>query len=202
MLERYIDIGNDIYKIRRFNKKKKCKPGYAYIKGDFVYPFRGNYNKRKSYKIGIYERSNGKYKVIKTLTKNKFEKYHISNMYKIDLDSVNRILDSEGVISKDMDVIMGETNDVFAPIISDNDNALQKIIKEALIRKQIDIKNYAGRFRDAGDLSNHKRALLHHGKMSFEKFIKWCNVLDLDYRVIISDKRKAINPMKEEVCGY
>lgn len=200
-MERYIDIGNDIYKIKRFSKKKKCKSGYAYIKGDYVYPFRGEL-KKKSHKVGIYIKNDGSYKIIKGLTKPKLEKYHISRMYKITEGSVNKILDDEGVISKDIDVIMGESNDIFAPIISEDDNALQKIIKMALALKKIDIKNYAGRFRDAGDLSNHKRALLHHGKMSLEKFIKWCTVLDLDYKVFVTDKPGCLNPMNEDVWIY
>jgi pyruvate-formate lyase len=73
------------------------------------------------------------------------------------------------------------------------------IIKRALALKFIDIKNYAGRFKDAGDMSNHKRALLHHGKMSLEKFMKWLNVLDLEYEIVIRDKHGAPNPMNEEL---
>jgi hypothetical protein len=196
-MDKYVDIGNNIYKVKKYNKDKKCKLGYAYIKGQCVYPYRGEYKKGKN-KVGIY--SDGKeFKIIKAVGRKKLSKYHISNIYKLDMDNIQNMIEIEGIITKDLDIIMGETNEVFCPIISDDDNALQRIIKRALALKLIDIKNYAGRFKDAGDMSNHKRALLHHGKMSLEKFMKWLNVLDLEYEIVIRDKHGAPNPMNEEL---
>lgn len=199
-MDKYIDIDNDIFKVKKFNPDKKCRKGYAYMKGDFVYPYKGSL-KESSNKVGIYKREDGTYKFIKPMGKNKVRKYHKDNLYDVDLNSIDTILNEEGINDLDMDVILGETNDVFAPRISDEDNSLQRLIKLALQKKQIDIKNYLSRFRDAGDLSNHKRALLHHGKMSLEKFIKWCNVLDLDYEVILRDIENAPNPMGEDITS-
>lgn len=198
---KYIDIKKEIYKVKKFNPDKKCKKGFAYIKGKYVYPFMGEPNDEKN-KVGVYYTEENGYKFIRPLNKKKADKYHIQNIYEINTDSINTIIKHEGVSDLDLDVILGETNDVFTPKISDQDNAMQRLIKEALELKQVDIKNYLGRFRDAGDLSNYKRALLHHGKMSLEKFIKWCNVLDLDYKITISDKKGAPNPMGQDIEGF
>lgn len=193
---KYIDIDNEIYKCALFKKNKKCKKGHAYIKGNFIYPFRGEYEEDKKLKAGVYELSNGKYKIIKAL--NKAYKYKLELAYDPSDDFISKLIDDEGIIEQDLDVIMGETLDVFCPIISADDNALQRIIKRALEKKQIDLKNYECRFSNKGDASNYKSSLLHHGKMSLEKFIKWCKVLDLKFKIIVEDRNEHVpNPMQD-----
>lgn len=196
MKNKYIDIDGEIYKCKLFNPDKKCKKGFAYIKGNFVYPYMGDFDDYDNHTVGIYKKKNGKYKIIKSLSKS--YKFKVDLMYDPDDNFINEILENNGIQEQDLDVIMGETVDAFCPIISNEDNALQKLIKRALEKKQIDLKNYACRFTNNGDLSNHKSSLLHHGKMSLEKFIKWCNVLDLKFKIIIEDRNEHVpNPMND-----
>ena len=35
--------------------------------------------------------------------------------------------------------------------------------------------------------------------MSLEKFIKWCDVLDLNFEIILYDDKNAIHPMNDEI---
>ena len=194
---KYIDIDNEIYKCKVYKKDKKCKNGCAYIKGNHVYPFRGELKEGKL-KAGIYEDSDGNNVLVRAM--NKAYKYKLDLVYDPDDDLIKQIIEDEGVVEQDLDVIMGETLDVFSPKISDDDNTLQRLIKIALEKKQIDLKNYEGRFANKGDASNYKSSLLHHGKMSLEKFIKWCKVLDLKFKIIVSDKNDHVpNPMGESI---
>lgn len=196
--KRYVDIDGCIYGVKKFNKDKQFKKGFAYIKGRYVLPFRGPLEK-KSRKPGIYMCDEGLI-VLRPISKKKIKKYSIDKIYTIgDVNRINSLIIKEGVRSEDLGNILGESDEIFAPPILDQDNTLQILIKRALGKKEIDINNYAGRFTSTSDLNNHKRSLFHHGKMSYEKFIKWCEALDLEYEIIVKDAPYSLHPMNDEI---
>lgn len=198
-MARYIDIDDEVYRVKDYDKDKQLKFGYAYQKKNYVYPYMGEFND-ESYRVaGFYTKEDGSHKLIKPLSEKKAKKYSKDRIYKPDKKAIYEILQNEGVNDTDWDIILSESEDVFAPNISEEDNSLQRLIKRALQLKQIDIKNYQGRFRDPGDASNYKRSLIHHPKMSMEKFLKWCEVLDLEYDIILKDKKNAPNAMGEHI---
>ena len=159
----------------------------------------GKLDDKKKKKVGVYKDEDDSYRFIKPISRKKAEKYSIEKIYSIEKDTIKKIKEKEGLIARDLDIVLAESDEVFKPPICDSDNVLQRLIKKALDKKEIDIKNYVSRFDNPGDMSNFKRALLHHGKMSVEKFIKWCYVLDLEFTVTIRDKEGAISPMNEEI---
>lgn len=200
MSKKYVDIKDEIYRVEKFDEEKKLKKGFAYSKGKLVYPYMGKYNHHKNNKIGVYkDEEEDRYRFVKPISKKKAKKYSIDKIYSIEKDTIKKIKEKEGLITRDLDIMLAESDDVFKPQICDSDNVLQRLIKKALDKKEIDIKNYVARFDNPGDMSNFKRALLHHGKMSVEKFIKWCYVLDLEFTVTIRDKQGAASPMDEEI---
>lgn len=194
---KYIDIDDTIYTVSKLKDDIKLKKGTAYIKGKMVYPYRGKYHDGKK-KVGIYKNDNDEIIIIKPFGKNKRNMYNVSNVYSIDIDTINDIISDEGIIESDIDVIMGETDTVFAPLIMEGDNPLQILIKKALQDKQIDLKHYKNRFTDSSKMSNCKSALFNHGKMSFEKFLTWGDVLDLEINISIKDRKNCPNPMDNE----
>lgn len=199
MSKKYIDIKDEIYRVEKFDDEKKLKKGFAYIRGNLVYPYMGKLDDKKKKKVGVYKDEDDSYRFIKPISRKKAEKYSIEKIYSIEKDTIKKIKEKEGLIARDLDIMLAESDEVFKPPICDSDNVLQRLIKKALDKKEIDIKNYVSRFDNPGDMSNFKRALLHHGKMSVEKFIKWCYVLDLEFTVTIRDKEGAISPMNEEI---
>lgn len=195
----YIDINNEIYPVISFKKGKKegFKAGVAYRKSGMVYPYRGKYSKGLSTKVGVYHQDDD-IVIIFPSSKKQLLKYSAKNIYKLDsIDDILEIID--GITPPNIDVIMGETDTVFAPVVGDKDNFLQALIKYALQFKKIDLKHYKSRFADPADLSNHRKGILKHGKMSAEKMIKWATVLDLDYEITIKDKPNCPNPMGKEI---
>lgn len=198
---KYIDIDDTIYMVAKYKDGMKLKKGTAYEKGKYVYPYRGLYDPDGKHKVGVYNLNDGdndNIRFIKPLGKTRKNIYSKSNIYSIDLDDVNDIIINEGVIETDTDIIMGETDSMFAPLIMEDDNPLQMLIKKALQDKKIDLKHYKNRFSDSSKMSNCKSALFNHGKMSFEKFMTWADVLDLDIEIIITDKKNCANPMNDE----
>lgn len=195
--KKYIDIDGYIYALKKFNKEKELKLGYAYkINKKIVLPY---FDDEISNKPGIYK-IDGEIVIKKPMSKKKAKKYSIDNTYTTNLSNITKILNNEGVRKDNSFDILGETEEEFTPNISDEDNALQQLIKKSLKEKKIDLKNYESRFDSPSDLNNNKRSLLHHGKMSYEKFTKWCDVLDLNFKIIVFDKDIDVpNPVGTEI---
>lgn len=195
--KKYIDIDGNIYAIKKFKKNGKLKVGYAYqINEKIVLPFFDDVYDGKT--PGIYLDEFGKPIIKKPLTKKKSKKYSIDNVYTNDLNNLAKILNNEGIRKNDNDLLC-ETDDMFIPNISDDDNVLQQLIKKALNKKKSGLKVYENRFESPSDLNNTKRSLLKHGKMSYEKFIKLCNILDLNFTIQIFDLDGAIFPMNDTI---
>ena len=48
-------------------------------------------------------------------------------------------------------------------------------------------------------MSNFKKSLLSHPKMSFEKFTKWCYILDLKFEFIVTNSEDAVKPLNNDI---
>lgn len=194
----YIDINGLVYKVSYYDPEVKCKLGYAYIIGNTVLPYFET-DKLNKKLIGI-QSVNGEVSILKPISEEKRLLYDIKKAYYVTANTIAEMIETEGVkATGDLDVLLADSDDVFNPPISEKDNPLQVIIKKALNNKQIDIKNYISRFDGPSDLNNHRRSIITHGKMSFEKFIKWCDVLDLGFSIQVYDKDNSIKPMNEVI---
>ena len=207
-MEKYIDIDNVIYRVEKMSKENEFKKGYAYITKfkykdkKIILPFFGNTLEKRN-KPGIYINGIGENSelIIRRPLKSKdIKEYLEDNIYSLTPSTIENIIKTEGIKSaKDMEIMLADSDDIFAPNINDDDNGLQELIKRVLKIKNINLKNYSSRFDSPSDLNNTKRALLCHGKMSFEKFIKWCTVLDLSFDIIIKDTKLSIQPMGKNI---
>lgn len=190
------------YRVKKFNPNKKLKLGIAYHLEDrkIVLPFRGKTKTLEDCKMcGIYKVGN-EIKFIYPFGKKK-KLYSENNIYEQSLDYINGILETEDISNKlEQNILLLDTGDVFAPPIEKSDNLLQMIVKDILIRKQVDIKAYQPRFDSATDMNNYKRSLTNHG-MSEEKFRRWCEILDVDFEITYKDKKGCLNPMGDDFVG-
>lgn len=194
--QEYIDIDRVSYAVKPFKDCDEFLHGFAYTKGKYIYPYMGTILNKKV--IGIYKTYKG-IKIIKPFTKKDKNKYSISNTYILDMEMINNTILTKGLKKEKIDLILGETDEVFSPIITDEDNRLQILIKMALQEKQLDLKNYLPRFKDQTDMNNLKRSLLKHGKMSYEKFLRWCEILDLEFEINLEDSTNSIQPMNTNI---
>lgn len=76
---------------------------------------------------------------------------------------------------------------VFVPNIKDDDDFLKKIIKQAIIDKHIDISRLKYRMTEKYSLPNMKAALQTKTKMSVLYFLSWCELLGLDFTIMVED---------------
>lgn len=81
-----------------------------------------------------------------------------------------------------------ELADVLIPEIYEDDNELNRIVKQLLIDNPINIKIYQHRFNNDLEMSNMKRALSKNSTMSWERFCRWMYVLGYDAKFVITEK--------------
>lgn len=83
---------------------------------------------------------------------------------------------------------------IYTPIVKEDDSPEMALFKEAIAKKRIDIENYKPRF--GSDYSNDLRGLT--GKnITFFKLKRLCDIFDINCSVTFSDKKNAPNPIGE-----
>ena len=114
--------------------------------------------------------------------------------------------DKEGVVTageieKDPDIeIINNNSEIFTPTIRPEDDFLKYIVKKAILDKKINLKNYRERFSNDYALNNMKSGLSKSTKMTVPNFIKWCEILGLDWEMTIKDNGDdTINPLSENI---
>ena len=81
-----------------------------------------------------------------------------------------------------------ELADVLVPEIYEDDNELNKIVKQLLLDNPVNIKLYQHRFTNDLEMSNMKRGLSKNRTMSWERFCRWMYVLGYDAEFNITEK--------------
>lgn len=108
--------------------------------------------------------------------------------------------------TKDSDVMYNEQaiNDLnnaaskYVPVINDTDDYLKKIVKEAIVRKNVDINRLKCKMAVSYNLLNMKQALEKSTKMSVVYFASWMEILGLDFEIKIKDNgQDKIDPLQE-----
>lgn len=191
-------IKGEVYKVQEYRPDIKLKHGFAYVKNNFIYPYMGEYISKFSREPGIYYVGKKKDKIhhfIKPFFLRKGSGYLMQDIKPTNIKNILDIIEHEGLIDIDSDIILSEKGKLFAPRISDDDNFLSKVIKTAIVKKKIDLNDYKNRFKSEYELNNYRRALLQNGNMSVDKFLKWCDVLDISFEIKYFDRDNSIQPM-------
>ena len=156
---------------------------YAYIIGDTFYPYRGEYNKKKSTLPGIY--NTGDKPIIIKPNKNEEEAYKVETHYaKIDTDAIY-----DGITAKEDDFqIYADGKNTYIPDITINDDPFKRALKEAIIAKGIDIDSIKDRFSDRNAVFNFKSVMKGENKVSTLIFERGCEAFGLGYCIVLYDK--------------
>ena len=82
---------------------------------------------------------------------------------------------------------MNSAQSMFVPVIEDKDDFLKKIVKETIIRKQINTAKLKSRLDMTYSFSNLKTALTNSTKMSVVNFLIWMNLLGCKFKILVTD---------------
>ena len=117
---------------------------YAYIIDDMFYPYRGEYNEKKSVLPGIYS-SGSKSIIIKPDDKDIDAYKTETHRAKIDSEEIYK-----GIVAKEDEFqIYSDGKSAYIPDITVNDDPFKRALKEAIIAKGIDIDSIKDRFSDS-----------------------------------------------------
>lgn len=95
---------------------------------------------------------------------------------------------------------MNAATSVFIPTINEEDDPLKKLIKQVIISKKIDINRLKHKMPQKYGLTNMKSALVGKTKMSISNFNVWCELLGVNYEVIMSDNGSDnVDPLKSVI---
>lgn len=186
----FLMTGDDVIKVERYDEDKKLKKGNGYIYNGHVLIYRGKKEKfTGSLDCGIYMDENKKHMIVEPHNKIESDIYHKRNIVDFNIDRIyNEINNNKDdfLSEKDIEVINAST-EIFTTVIKQGDDFLKKSIKEALNRKKINLKVYKEKFKNEHSLNNMKSALNKRSKMSVGYFLDWCEILGLDWTIIVTD---------------
>jgi len=196
-----IIIDDEYYEVEIFTKNEKLKKNTAYIKNDYVYIYRGKIRSEDDID------GPGIYKLDKELI---FIEPEGKERNKYSIEKVNELSPSSifDTISEDVskfiqpsDIeIINNNSEIFTPTIRPEDDFLKYVVKKAILDKKINLKNYKDRFNNEYALNNMKSGLSKSTKMTVPNFIKWCEILGLDWEMTIRDSGEdTINPLSESI---
>ena len=82
---------------------------------------------------------------------------------------------------------MPESSKAFCPEITENDDILKRLMKQAIINKGIDIDRFKYRFVDKNALFNFKQVLKGDNRLSMLLFDRGVEAFNLKYTIILQE---------------
>jgi hypothetical protein len=195
-----LTVGDDYHEVELYSPGKKLKKGFGYIKGNYVYIYRGKKEKFKKNDLppGVYLNKNGEYEFIKPENKQEKEAYHTDNIIELDVENIFKDIaeNKENFIDPEDIEIINNNSDAWVPTIREDDDFLKYIIKKVIIDKKVNLKNYRGKFTNQYALNNMKSGLNKDTKMTVTNFKIWCEILGIKWTMFIEDDgTDRMNPL-------
>lgn len=114
-----------------------------------------------------------------------------------DSKSIGELLQKQEAVRDIEHEILTDVDNIFTPKIGPNDTPAIKGLKEAVIKKHIDLDKYEPRF---GSNYNNDKRLLNKDKISMQMLLRVCNALDIKATLTLEDQDPDIpNPIGEKI---
>lgn len=178
----------------------------AYIDNGYFYIYRGDRRedprKAKGLKPGIYRYRKGKdvtHILVPVTTDAEKEKYDVNT----HINSLNPVSVIDTAKTKEeLLVAIPESTKIFQPTLSETDDILKRLLKKALIEKNVDLDRYKDRFTNKNELFNLKQVIKGDNKLSILIFNRGTYALGLEYDITLREKdpNNAVgDPLKEPI---
>ena len=201
---RKMKIRDALYDVITYEEFCRNRPLYmrypdsvAIMPGDgFVYPIR---NPASDIRPGMYCLGLGMDWFKPPMNKYEVQDYSQTNI--IDFSEAKNFRDviaNQERLNREERSILTTINSLTVPTIQDTDEPAMVALKEAIIAKHIDLDSYDYRFGES-NFPNDKR-LLKKKSISLKKLIAYCNALDINAVLTLSDVDSDVpNPMGRQI---
>ena len=169
----------------------KLKEGKAYVIGEYVYPYWGpttvesNIDKLP---VGIYKHD-GEYCFRPVSSNQEKELCSIDNITVTSLPAIWKEVQTNTdnfITDEDREMINSNVKE-YRPTIKTNDDPLKKLVKQAIIDKGVNVNLFKGVFDEKHGLTNIKSTLSNKSNLTMMKFLQWCEMLNLNYKITVYD---------------
>lgn len=121
-----------------------------------------------------------------------------------DVETMKDLINKQEELKRMESEVLSNSDNLFKPVIKENDSPEMKAMKKAICLKNIDLDLYQDRF---GDNFNNDKRLLKGSSITISKMKAICDRLDIKATLTLSDISESIpNPMREsitvDICGY
>lgn len=182
---------DEIFGIKLFDEDLKAfEKGIAYLYRDYYYIYRG---KREKDSIEDLYPEPGIYIDPKDESVYLIDPYTPDDKKKYSMDGKISTIDPQKIIDavnnkEEILIAIPESSKIFLPTLNNSDDILKRLVKQALIKKGIDIDQYKHRFVDKNALFNFKQVIKGDNKLSMLLFDRGCEALNLKYTIIIEEQ--------------
>lgn len=125
------------------------------------------------------------------------DEYKVDNV--IDFENVKSLQESiskqNQLMSAERTILVSPEN-IFTPVIKEEDTPEMKLLKQAICLKGIDLDNYKQRF---GSDYNNDRRLFEQNSITFFKLKRLAEIMDMNVSLSLEDKPGAPNPIGEKL---
>lgn len=202
-----LTVEDEYFEVFAYFKDRKLKKGCGYVKGDYVYVYRGKLgkvSKDDSHLLpGIYlnERT-GEHEFIEYDKESKKD-YHVSNVTELNLDKILKDVSGreDQFIDPDDVEIINNNKSAWSATLQQDDDFLKRAIKLAVNGKGgINPKNYRNRLESQWALNNLISGLKTTTKMTVPNFLRWCEILGIEWSLRLEDNgTDKISPLEEPI---
>lgn len=185
--DRLISKDGSVYRVRSYFKElTEFEEDVAYLKDGYYYLYRGNLSDANSNdKPGIYYDSKKDSYVLFEVTPPDKEEY----TYEDKIGSLNPSNIINQINNHQVKIInFPEADAMNIPPISEGDDILKRLIKQAMLYKRINIDLYKERFDDKNKLFNLKQVLKGDKPMTKLIFDRAVEAMSLKYTIIIEEE--------------
>lgn len=169
----------------------KLEEGKAYVIGHYVYPYWGqttvdsNLDKMP---VGIYKHD-GEYWFRPVSSNQEKELCSIDNITATSLQAIWKEVQTNTdnfITDEDREMINNNVKE-YRPTIKPTDDPLKKLVKQAIIDKGVNVNLFKGVFDEKHGLTNIKSTLNNKSNLTMMKFLQWCEMLNLNYKISVYD---------------
>lgn len=127
-------------------------------------------------------------KMNKRRSKETREAFRIERVGDLSIAHINKVT-TDAPIEYDAEVSqdLARSTSNYIPEIKENDDFLKKVIKKAILEKEVNLNKYKATMNKTWTLPNLIQALFKDTKISPTAFVSWMEILDCDFELIIRD---------------
>lgn len=187
----------DIIEPSEYNPELYDPKTTAIQKGSYLYPIKTSENDEG---VGYYMTPGNPISVFKEPISDSERETYKAGDNVIDfknIKSMSECIDAQMAFLNMERTILTTPDNIFIPVISDNDEPAMKALKEAVVKKSIDLDKYAPRF--GANYCNDKR-LFKGNSITMAKLVSMSDNLDMKCTLIIEDASPNVpNPIGDRI---